>query len=321
METVLVTGGAGFIGSHLCKKLLDENHTVICLDNLLTGAKSNIEKLLDHPNFTFLLHDISQPPGELKEQLQDVTSIFHLASPASPNKKSKRSYINLPVETMMANSQGTYHLLQLTKERKAKFLFASTSEVYGNPEVSPQPETYFGNVNPNGIRSVYDEAKRFGEAMTFGMGRLYDLDVRIIRIFNTYGPNMQIDDGRVISNFINQAIRNEPMTIYGDGTQTRSCCYVSDMVDGFAKAMFTENTKMDVFNLGNPDERTIKEIAELIKSLTNSLSEIVYEPLPEDDPLKRKPDITKSSHLLHFSPDVSLEDGLKKTIEYFVSLQ
>ena len=321
METVLVTGGAGFIGSHLCRRLLDSGYSVICLDNLLTGAKNNIEPLLENPHFTFLLHDISQPLTEIKKKLREVKYIYHLASPASPNKKSKRSYINLPVETMMANSQGTFHLLQVTKEFGAKFLFTSTSEVYGNPEVSPQPETYFGNVNPNGIRSVYDEAKRFGEAITFGMGRLHDLDVRIVRVFNTYGPHMQIDDGRVISNFINQAIRGEPITIYGDGSQTRSCCYVSDMVDGFMKAMFTENTKMDVFNLGNPDERTIKEIAELIKSLTNSSSEIVYEELPEDDPLKRKPDLTKSSHLLQFSPTVSLEDGLKKTISYFDSIK
>jgi dTDP-glucose 4,6-dehydratase/UDP-glucuronate decarboxylase len=321
METVLVTGGAGFIGSHLCAKLLAENYAVICLDNLLTGAKSNIEPLLENPHFTFLLHDISQPLTDIKDKLIDINYIYHLASPASPNKKSKRSYISLPVETMMANSQGTYYLLQLAKEKGAKFLFTSTSEVYGNPQVSPQPETYFGNVNPNGIRSVYDEAKRFGEAMTFGMGRLYDLDVRIVRVFNTYGPHMQVDDGRVISNFINQAIRHEPLTIYGDGSQTRSCCYVEDMVEGFLKAMFTENTKMDVFNLGNPDERTIKEIAELIKSLTNSNSEIVYEDLPEDDPLKRKPDITKSSDRLHFLPAITLEDGLKKTIEYFVSIK
>lgn len=321
METVLITGGAGFIGSHLSRKLLSEGHRVICLDNLLTGAKANIEELLSNPQFSFLLHDVSTSFDDIKEKLTSVTSIFHLASPASPNKKSKRSYIALPVETMMANSQGTYHLLQLSKETGAKFLFTSTSEVYGNPQVSPQPETYFGNVNPNGIRSVYDEAKRFGEAMTFGMGRLYDLDVRIVRVFNTYGPHMQIDDGRVISNFINQAIRNEPMTIYGDGSQTRSCCYVSDMVDGFMKAMFTNGTKMDVFNLGNPDERTIKEIAELIKSLTNSSSEIVYEELPEDDPMKRKPDITKSSQLLQFSPSITLDQGLTKTIEYFTSIK
>lgn len=321
METVLVTGGAGFIGSHLCEKLLENGYRVICLDNLLTGAKSNIEHLLDNPQFTFLLHDISQPLTEMKAKLKEVNYIYHLASPASPNKKSKRSYIALPVETMMANSQGTYHLLQLTKELGAKFLYTSTSEVYGNPQVSPQSEAYFGNVNPNGVRSVYDEAKRFGEAITFGLGRLYDLDVRIVRVFNTYGPHMQIDDGRVISNFINQAIRNEPITIYGDGSQTRSCCYVTDMVDGFYKAMFSENTKMDVFNLGNTDERTIKEIAELIKSLTHSSSEIVYEELPEDDPLKRKPDLTKASHILKFNPTVSLEDGLTKTIAYFDSIK
>lgn len=321
METVLVTGGVGFIGSHLCKRLLDKNYAVICLDNLLTGAKNNIEPLLTHPNFTFLLHDISTPLTDIKETLSSVTTIFHLASPASPNKKSKRSYIALPIETMMANSQGTYHLLTLAKENDAKFLFTSTSEVYGNPAVSPQPESYFGNVNPNGVRSVYDEAKRFGEAMTFGMARLHDIDVRIVRLFNTYGPNMQIDDGRVISNFINQAIRNEPITIYGDGSQTRSCCYISDMVEGFMKAMFMDNTKMEVFNLGNPDERTIKEIAELIRELTGSTSEIVYEDLPEDDPLKRKPDISKANSELGFTPSTSLKEGLEKTISYFSSIK
>jgi nucleoside-diphosphate-sugar epimerase len=321
METVLVTGGAGFIGSHLCEKLLNDGYAVICLDNLLTGAKSNIEPLLEHPHFTFLLHDISQPFMEMKEKLSDVSYIYHLASPASPNKKSKRSYISLPVETMMANSQGTYYLLELAKENNAKFLFTSTSEVNGNPSVSPQPETYFGNVNPNGVRSVYDEAKRFGEAMTFGVGRLHDLDVRIVRLFNTYGPNMQVDDGRVVSNFINQAIRNEQLTVYGDGSQTRSCCYIDDMIQGFMKAMFMENTKMQVYNLGNPDERTIKQIAELIKKLTNSTSEIVYEDLPEDDPLQRKPDITKAAHQLTFHPSISLEEGLTKTIAYFTSLK
>jgi len=218
---------------------------------------------------------------------------------------------------MLANSLGTYNLLLLAKEKNAKFLFASTSEIYGNPAVSPQPESYFGNVSPNGIRSVYDEGKRFGEAMTFAFLRKYDIDARIIRIFNTYGPNMQKDDGRVVSNFINQAIEEVPITVYGQGTQTRSFCYIDDMVEGIISAISAKNTKGEVINLGNPDERTIKEIAAMIKQFTGSQSQIVNEPRPAEDPERRKPDIEKAKKLLLWEPRVSLEDGLKKTIEYF----
>src|ERR1035437_5021589 len=247
MQTVLVAGGAGFIGTHLCKRLLTENYKVICIDSLITGDKSNLKDILDNKNFTFLEQDITK---SLDEELT-ADYIFHLASPASPNKKSPKSYINHPIETLLVNSLGTYNLLELAKEISAKFLFTSTSEVYGDPEVSPQGEDYFGHVNPNGVRSVYDESKRFGEAITMAYVRKFDLDARIIRIFNTYGPLMQKDDGRVVSEFIVQGLTNKPFTIYGDGKQTRSFCYVSDMVDGIEKAMFMENTKGEVINLGD----------------------------------------------------------------------
>jgi dTDP-glucose 4,6-dehydratase/UDP-glucuronate decarboxylase len=317
MPKALIAGGAGFIGSHLSGKLINNGFFVYAIDNLITGDKSNLNSLLDNPNFMFLHHDITAPLMNMSERLQEIDYIFHLASPASPNMNSEKSYMKLPIETMLANSLGTYNLLLLAKEKNAKFLFTSTSEVYGNPTVSPQPESYFGNVSPNGIRSVYDEGKRFGEALTFAFLRKYDLDTRIIRIFNTYGPNMQKDDGRVISNFINQAIEEVPITVYGQGVQTRSFCYIDDMVEGIISAMMTQNTKGEVINLGNPDERTIKEIAVKVKELTGSSSQIVNEPRPPEDPEKRKPDIEKAKKLLQWEPKVSLEEGLKKTIEYF----
>ncbi len=320
MQTALVAGGSGFIGSYLCEKLLNDGFKVICVDNLITGEKSNIQKLISNSNFEFIEKDIIQDLSDLKEKTKDVNFIFHLASPASPNKKSFRSYISHPIETMLVNSVGTYNLLILAKETNAKFLFASSSEVYGDPSISPQIETYFGNVNPNGVRSVYDEGKRFGEAMTMGFVRKNNTDARIIRIFNTYGPNMQKDDGRVVSNFINQALGNQPLTVYGDGKQTRSLCFISDLAEGILKAMFTDNTKGKVINLGNPNEKTIIEIAEIIKKMTGSNSEIVFEELPSDDPTKRNPDITVAKSLLSWSPKVSLEEGLQKTIDYFKSV-
>lgn len=319
MANVVVAGGAGFIGSHLCKRLLEEGHVVYCVDNLITGSKENVTSLLENPHFTFIDFDISKSLDELVKHIPAVDFLFHLASPASPNKKSEKSYINYPIETMLVNSNGTYNLLKFAKAKNAHFLFTSTSEVYGNPAVSPQPETYFGNVNPNGVRSVYDEAKRFGEAMTFGFRRKIGLDARIVRIFNTYGPLMQKDDGRVVSTFINQALEGVPLTMFGDGTQTRSFCYVDDMVEGLMKAMFTQGTDGEVINLGNPDERPISEIATIVKDMIGSDSEVTYEPLPEDDPLQRKPDISKAKQLLDWEPKTSLEDGLKKTIEYFRS--
>ncbi len=316
MQTALVAGGAGFIGTHLCKKLLNENYKVICVDSLITGDKSNLKDIISDKNFVFLEKDITAD-FEIEEPIDYV---FHLASPASPNKNSLKSYINYPIETLLANSMGTKNMLDLANNKKSKFLFASTSEIYGNPLESPQREEYFGNVNPNGVRSVYDESKRFGEAITMAYLRKFNLDVRIIRIFNTYGPLMQKDDGRVVSNFINQAINNHPLTIYGEGSQTRSLCFVDDMVKGIGLAMFSDNTKGEVINLGNPDEKTIKEIADKILKLTNSASPYVFEQLPEDDPKIRKPDVSKAKTLLNWEPKISLEEGLLKTIEYFKSL-
>ena len=318
MQTVLVAGGAGFIGKHLCESLLEDNYSVICVDDFVTSDKKNLEKLLKNPNFKFIEQDITK---QIDSSLfPEVDYIFHLASPASPNKKSPRSYINFPIETLLANSIGTKNLLDLAKEKNSKFLYVSSSEVYGDPLISPQKEDYFGNVSPNGVRSVYDEGKRFGEAITMAYFRKYNLDTRIIRIFNTYGPFMQIDDGRVVSNFINQAVKNNPLTVYGKGEQTRSFCYVDDMVRGLKLAMFTDNTSGEVFNLGNPDEKTILQLAELIKKLTNSSSEIIFEDLPQDDPKSRNPDIAKAKQVLDWEPRVKTEDGILKTIEYFKGL-
>jgi nucleoside-diphosphate-sugar epimerase len=313
MQTVLVAGGAGFIGTHLCESLLSDGFRVICVDNLLTSDRNNITALIDSPNFQFIEQDIIKPL-EIDEPLD---FIFHLASPASPDKNSPRSYINYPIETLLVNSQGTHNLLELARKRGSKFLFTSTSEVYGDPAVSPQKEDYFGNVNPNGVRSVYDEGKRFGEAITMAYFRKFDLDIRIIRIFNTYGPVMQANDGRVVSTFINQALQDQSLTMYGDGKQTRSFCFVDDMVIGIKKAMFTDDTKGEVINLGNPIEKTMLELAEIIKRITNSSSSIIFEELPEDDPKTRRPDISKAKALLDWEPEVGIEEGLKKTIQYF----
>lgn len=307
MQTILVTGGAGFIGSHLCGHLLKNGYSVFCLDNLLTGSKKNIEHLLENPNFEFSEADIVLSP-----KVPKVDFAFHLASPASPV-----DYQNHSEETLLVNSQGTINVLKIAKEDGAKVLFASTSEIYGDPLVHPQKEDYWGNANSFGPRSCYDESKRFGEAATYVYLHKHNLDARIIRIFNTYGPNMQVNDGRVVSNFINQAIKNEPITIYGDGSQTRSFCFVSDMVEGIAKAMFKDNTKGQVINLGNPGEFTMLALAEKIKNLTNSTSEIVYRELPLDDPRQRQPDISKAKSILGWEPKVNLNEGLQKTIEYY----
>ncbi len=316
MHTILVAGGAGFIGSHLCKELIKENK-IICLDNLITGDDKNIKLLINNPNFKFIKHDVSKSLREIEKEIKNVTHIFNLASPASPNKKSPKSYINYPMETLLANSFGQYNLLEIAKKMNAEYLYTSTSEVYGNPTVSPQNEDYFGNVNPNGIRSVYDEGKRFGEAMVMTYYRKFNLRVRIIRIFNTYGPFMQKDDGRVVSNFINQAIRNEPITVYGEGKQTRSFCYIDDMINGLNSAIFSKEAIGKVINLGNPDERSIFDLAEIVKKITDSSSEIIFENMPEDDPFLRKPDISRAKKILNWEPKISIEEGIKKTVEYF----
>lgn len=320
MQTVYVTGGAGFIGSNLCQKLLTDGYTVVCIDNFLTSSEKNIQELQKNPQFHFLNADVTKIDANTFTNLPKPDFIFHLASPASPNLHNAHSFIALPIETLLANTYGTYLFLELAKKHNARFLFASTSEVYGDPLVSPQKEDYWGNVNPNGVRSVYDEGKRCAEAYVMGYVRKFGLDGRIVRIFNTYGPNMQEDDGRVVSNFIIQALKNKPLTIYGDGKQTRSFCYVDDLVDGLCLFMFGNNLKGEVINIGNPNEKTILEFATIVKGLTQTNSEIVYEQLPGDDPKKRKPDITKAKNLLHWEPKISLEEGLQRTIEYFKNL-
>ena len=319
MQTVLVAGGAGFIGSNLCERLLNDNYRVICIDNLITGRKENIEGFTKNKNFSFLNLDIASPSFQ-NTKLPKIDNVFHLASPASPNKKSPRSYINFPIETLLANSLGTYNLLEIAKKFNTKFLYASSSEIYGNPKISPQKEDYFGNVNPVGIRSVYDEGKRFGESITMTYFRKFNIDARIIRIFNTYGPRMRADDGRVVSNFVNQAISSKPLTVYGDGSQTRSICFISDLLDGLIKTISSNLTSGKVLNLGNPNEKTVLELANIVKKMTNSSSKIVFEPLPEDDPKIRRPDISKAIKLLDWTPKVSIDQGLKKTIEYFRGL-
>ncbi len=303
---IVVTGGAGFIGSHLCRRLLDEGHSVLCVDNLITGAERNIAPLRNHPHFTFLCQDVTRPFDF------EADAIFHLASPASPV-----GYMEHPIETILVNSQGTYLMLEQAKKQNAMFLMASTSEAYGDPVVHPQTEDYWGNVNPIGPRACYDESKRLGETLTMEYYRQYQLNTRIVRIFNTYGPNSQINDGRMIPNFITQALRNEPLTIYGDGSITRSICYVSDMVDGLMRAMFTPQAAGEVFNLGNTEEHTVLEYAKIIIRLCEATSSIIFEPRRVDDPERRRPDISKAQRVLGWQPKVNIETGLRHTIEWF----
>ena len=314
MKTVCVTGGAGFIGSHLCERLLNNGCVVICIDNLLTGSEKNISHLTKNINFTFINHDVTK---ELP-QLPAIDFIFHFASPASPNHHSKISYHALPMETMMVNTIGTHVMLELALKNNARFMFSSTSEVYGDPQIHPQPETYKGNASTTGPRSVYDEAKRFGETLVAYYHRDKKLDTRLVRIFNTYGPRMLLEDKRMIVNFIVQASKNDPITIYGDGNQSRSLCYIDDLIDGVVTYMFREDLDGEIINIGNPEEHTVREYAEMIKKLMNSSSEIKdTEELPKDDPLKRQPDISKAMRLLQWHPKVDLEKGLKNTIHYF----
>ena len=303
---IVLTGGSGFIGSHLSKELLKNGENkLIVVDNLLTGNLNNIQDLLDHENATFIQHDV-QDHIEIDEK---VDYVFHLASAASPV-----AYTENPVNTLKAGSLGTINTLGLARKHGAEYFLASTSEVYGDPLITPQNEEYWGNVNPNGERSMYDEAKRFAEAATATYARSYDLKTKIIRIFNTYGPNMQLNDGRVVTNLIVQALNDEDLTIYGDGSQTRSFSYVSDTVAGIIAMM--ESNHYEVFNIGNPYEMTVKELAETILKLTNSKSKIIYKPLPNDDPQQRRPDISKAKEKLNWEPKVDLESGLNTTIEW-----
>jgi len=305
-KTLVITGGAGFIGSHLCDRLIEEGFKVICLDNLITGKLENIKHLLKNKNFRFAKHNVTKYI-DIKGR---VDYVLHFASPASPE-----DYLKFPIQTLKVGSLGTHNALGLAKEKKAKFMLASTSEVYGDPSVHPQPETYWGNVNSVGVRGCYDESKRFAEAITMAYHRVHKIDTKIIRIFNTYGPFMRLNDGRVVPNFIYQALNNKPLTVYGRGTQTRSFCYISDLIEGICKAMFSRLN--EPINLGNPDEFTILELAKLIIELTNSKTKIVFKPLPEDDPKQRKPDIAKAKKNLNWQPKIELKEGLKKTIAWF----
>ncbi len=326
---VLITGGAGFLGSHLCDRLLAAGSEVVCVDNLLTGRRENLAHLLGHPRFVFIEADVSQslPP------LDRLDAALHFASPASP-----RDYLELPIQTLKVGAWGTFHALELARACGARFLLASTSEVYGDPLVNPQPETYWGNVNPISPRGVYDEAKRFAEAMTMAYLRYHGVDTRIVRIFNTFGPRMRPDDGRVISNFIVQALRGEPLTVYGDGSQTRSFCYLDDTVDGLLAVLLhpsdrTPQERMDrIFlhsnseadlsihhpiNLGNPEEHSVLAVARLVLAATGSASSLAFHPRPVDDPRVRQPDITRAMHLVGWTPRIGLAEGIRRTVEYF----
>lgn len=309
-KTIVVTGGAGFIGSNLCDRLIKDGHRVVCVDNLYTGNKSNIEHLLRNSKFDFVECDVIHTSYYIRSI--SIDEIYNLACPASPPHYQKN-----PIFTTKTSVLGALNVLQLASENKAKILQASTSEVYGNPLVHPQAETYLGNVNPNGIRSCYDEGKRCAESLFMDYNRYYGTRTKIIRIFNTYGPNMDPCDGRVVSNFIIQALKGKNITIYGDGSQTRSFQYIDDLIDGMIKVMATNDKFTGPVNLGNPEEFTIEELAHKVIELTNSKSKIIYKPLPEDDPIKRKPDITKAISSIDWKPRVGLEEGLKKTIDYF----
>ncbi len=305
-KTFLVTGGAGFIGSHLCERLLNDGYAVICLDNFFTGTKHNIRHLMNHPDFEVIRHDVTVPIS------LEVDGIFNLACPASPVH-----YQHDPVQTMRTSILGAMNMLELAKRLKCPILQSSTSEVYGDPKVHPQTESYWGNVNPIGIRSCYDEGKRAAETLFFDYHRCHGVKIKVIRIFNTYGPRMHPNDGRVVSNFIVQALNGKDITIYGSGDQTRSFCYVSDLVEGMIRMMNTPDDVTGPVNLGNPGEYTIKQLAEKVIAFSGAETKLIYQPLPQDDPTRRKPDISKAKELLQWEPLVHVDDGLKQTIEYF----
>ena len=307
-KCAVVTGGAGFLGSHLCEKLLEKNMQVICFDNLLTGSIENIDHLFENKNFNFIQHDVTNYihiPGE-------VDYILHFASPASPI-----DYLEMPIQTLKVSSLGTHNVLGLALKKNARVIIASTSEVYGDPEVHPQTEDYWGNVNPIGPRGVYDEAKRFSEAMTMAYHRYHGVDTRIVRIFNTYGPRMRLNDGRALPAFVSQALKGEDITVFGDGSQTRSFCYIDDLVEGVFRLLMSDET--NPVNIGNPEEITIKEFAEEVKSIIDSKSKIIYIELPTDDPKVRRPDITRAKTILGWEPKVNRSEGLKITLDYFIN--
>ena len=310
---ILITGAAGFLGSHLCERLLDEGHAVIGMDNFITGNPENLAHLANHPDFSFIRHDVANfifVPGK-------VDAVMHFASPASPNPASPFGYTNLPIQTMKAGALGTHNTLGVARAQNARYLLASTSEIYGDPLEHPQKETYWGHVDPIGVRSVYDEAKRFAEALTMAYHRYHGIDTRIVRIFNTYGPRMRLDDGRVVPNFIQQALRGEPLTIYGDGMQTRSFCFVDDLVEGIYRLLLSN--EHDPVNIGNPAEITISEFANTINNLVGNPAGVIQkmESRLGDDPQRRRPDITRARTILDWQPAVTLEQGIRKTIPYF----
>lgn len=310
---ILVTGAAGFLGSHLCDRLLFEGHSVVGMDNFITGDPGNLDHLAGHQKFLFIRHDVSNfifVPGE-------VEAVLHFASPASPNPNSPYGYVNLPIQTMKAGALGTHNTLGVARAHGARFLLASTSEIYGDPLEHPQTESYWGHVDPIGTRSVYDEAKRFAEALTMAYHRFHGIDTRIVRIFNTYGPRMHLDDGRVVPNFLQQALKNEPLTVYGDGSQTRSFCYVDDLVDGIYRLLVSDEHQP--VNIGNPVETTILEFARTINKLVDNKAGVTFKPSlqGEDNPQMRRPDISRASQILGWEPKVSLEEGLSRTIPYF----
>lgn len=305
-KVVIVTGGAGFIGSHLCDRLINEGFKVICVDNFITGTLDNIKHLFKDDNFRFIEYNVTR----YVDIGEKVDYILHFASPASPD-----DYLKFPIQTLKVGSLGTHNALGLALKKRAKFMLASTSEVYGDPLIHPQPETYWGNVNPVGVRGCYDESKRFSEALTMAYHKVHKIDISIIRIFNTYGPRMRIDDGRAIPNFISQALNNKPLTIYGKGAQTRSFCYIDDLVEGILRLMYSDVN--EPINIGNPNEFTILQLARLVAKFTGAKSKFIFKPLPQDDPRQRQPDISKAKKILKWKPKVELEEGLKKTIEWF----
>ncbi len=310
---ILITGAAGFLGSHLCDRLISEGHHILAMDNFITGNPDNIAHLAGHPNFQFIRHDVSNyifVPDKMD-------AVLHFASPASPNANSPKGYLNLPIQTMKAGALGTHNSLGVARACGACFLLASTSEIYGDPLEHPQKETYWGHVDPIGIRSVYDEAKRFAEALTMAYHRVHHIETRIVRIFNTYGPRMHLDDGRVVPNFIKQALLKEPLSIYGDGSQTRSFCYVDDLIDGILRLLFSDIS--DPVNIGNPEEVTILQFAEIINRLTENPAGVIFKESSrgQSDPQRRRPDITRANELLKWQPSICLEEGLLKTIPYF----
>ena len=310
---ILITGAAGFLGSHLCERLLKDGHQVVGMDNFVTGSPDNLAHLAGNPNFLFIRHDVSNfifVPGK-------VDAVMHFASPASPNPASPYGYTNLPIQTMKAGALGTHNTLGVAIAHKARYLLASTSEIYGDPLEHPQRESYWGHVDPIGVRSVYDEAKRFAEALTMAYHRYHGLDTRIVRIFNTYGPRMRLDDGRVVPNFIQQALRHEPLTVYGEGNQTRSFCYVDDLIEGIIRLLLSD--EHEPVNIGNPDETTILELARTINEIIGNPSGIVFKPALRlgDDPQRRRPDITRARTILKWEPSISLHEGIQRTIPYF----